>query len=161
MAVFFLSRIILLNSRIRDRNFKKREDLKPGFWSRFYRFLSLFWEKCGFDRFFDEQTENIVSERLKKIACGAQIKIHQHFLYKMLSKKSRRRRENFGGKKNGRICKNLKINTAVITVLHRSLMEIENRDLNFHRTVLGAYWELGAGIVTKMTAKSCTFSSFA
>ena len=30
---------------------------------------------------------------------------------------------------------------------------------NFHQTVLGAYWELGVGIGTKMTARSCTFSS--
>ena len=31
--------------------------------------------------------------------------------------------------------------------------------LNFQPTVLGAYWELGVGIGTKMTARSCTFSS--
>ena len=36
-----------------------------------------------------------------------------------------------------------------------------NRILNLHRTVLGAYWELGADIGTKITAKNCTFSSFA
>ena len=37
----------------------------------------------------------------------------------------------------------------------------DNRTLNFHRTVLEAYWELDAGIGTKMTANNCTFSSFA
>ena len=36
-----------------------------------------------------------------------------------------------------------------------------NRILNLHRTVLEAYWKLGAGIGTKITATNCTFSSFA
>ena len=35
-----------------------------------------------------------------------------------------------------------------------------NRGLIFHRTVLEGYWELGAGIGTKMTATNCTFCSF-
>ena len=35
----------------------------------------------------------------------------------------------------------------------RSLAEMQIVIANFHRTVLEAYWELGSGIGTKMTAK--------
>ena len=49
--VFFISTIIVLNNTIRDRNFKKQYNLKPGFWSRLYCFFMFLCENCEIVRF--------------------------------------------------------------------------------------------------------------